>query len=47
MTQRLKAQFKGSINPGADSLKDNQNRQAFKQAYQEKKREDPNKHNQK
>ena len=35
------------MNPGAGSLKDKQNRQAFKQAHQEKKREDPNKHNQK
>ena len=27
------------MNPGAGSLKDNQNRQALKQAHQEKKRE--------
>ena len=35
------------MNPGAGSLKDNQNRQALKQAHQEKKTEDPNEHNQK
>ena len=46
MTQRLKSQFKGSMNPGAGSLK-RQNQQAIKHAHQEKKREDPNEHNQK
>ena len=35
------------MNPGACSLKDKQNRQALKQAHEEKKREDPNKHSQK
>ena len=35
------------MNLGAGSLKNNQNQQAFKQAHQEKKRDQPNKHNQK
>ena len=37
------------MNPEAGFIvwKDKQNRQALKQAHQEKKREDPNKHNQK
>ena len=35
------------MNLGAGSLKNNQNQQAFKQAHQEKKTNDPNKHCQK
>ena len=33
------------MNLEADTLKDKQNQQAFKQPHQQKKREDPNKHN--
>ena len=37
MTQRLKEQFKGLINPGAGFCKDKQKLQIFKQTNQEKK----------
>ena len=43
MTYRLKEQFKGSVSPGAGSLKDKQNQQDFNQTHQGKKREDLNK----
>ena len=43
MTQRLKEQFKASINPGTGALKDNQNGQASIQTHKGKKERGPNK----
>ena len=47
MTQTLREKFKGSVNPGTGSFKRKKYSQAFKQVHQEKKKEDPNKHNEK